>query len=146
MFLPAAGAIWVQTMPAALAEHLPDVSAETRAELFGSIAIAIKYPLGHPIREGVIAGLSLRPPHLCPSHAHIYGDEHASTMLTLAHTAYDETMKRMLLAAAVVAVMPVLLALAMPDWPLSDKRGEEDDGERRRRSGSIPGGRSQERP
>lgn len=48
--------------------------------------------------------------------------------------AYDEVMKHMLLAAAAVAVFPVVLALAMPDYTLSDKRasviGEEDEGRR----------------
>jgi hypothetical protein len=43
-------------MPSALAKHLDFVSASERAELFGSIAAAAAYPVGHPVREGVIKG------------------------------------------------------------------------------------------
>lgn len=51
--------------------------------------------------------------------------------------AYDEVMKQMLAAAALVAVVPVLLAMAMPDYVLSDKRASvlaADEGEVSRRN------------
>ncbi|KAF8060651.1 drug:h+ antiporter [Lyophyllum atratum] len=50
-----AGAIWTNLMPGRLATHLPSVSEEDRALLFGSIVEAMKYERGTPIREGVIS-------------------------------------------------------------------------------------------
>jgi hypothetical protein len=41
-------------MPGALAQNLPSLSVEKRAELFGSITAAAEYPMGDPIRTGVI--------------------------------------------------------------------------------------------
>ena len=52
----AAGGIWRNLMPANLARFLPFLDEATRAELFGSILLAAKYPLGDPIRTGVIQG------------------------------------------------------------------------------------------
>ncbi|GLB36916.1 putative major facilitator superfamily protein [Lyophyllum shimeji] len=49
-----AGAIWTNLMPGRLARHLPGVSEEDRAVLFGSIVEVLKYDRGTPIREGVI--------------------------------------------------------------------------------------------
>jgi uncharacterized protein with ACT and thioredoxin-like domain len=46
-------------MPAALAKHLPFLSPSKRAELFGSITAAAEYPMGDPVRVGVIAGVFL---------------------------------------------------------------------------------------
>ena len=43
-------------MPGNLARFLPFLDEATRAELFGSILLAAKYPLGDPIRTGVIQG------------------------------------------------------------------------------------------
>lgn len=43
-------------MPERLAVHLPFVSADERATLFGSITSVTAYPRGDPIREGVIMG------------------------------------------------------------------------------------------
>lgn len=50
-----AGAIWTNTMPEKLAQHLPQLNATARAELFGSITSVTAYPRGDPVREGVIA-------------------------------------------------------------------------------------------
>jgi hypothetical protein len=52
--LSLASAIWNNFMPAALAQTLPFLSAEKRAELFGSITAAAEYPMGDPVRTGVI--------------------------------------------------------------------------------------------
>ncbi|KAG1814292.1 MFS general substrate transporter [Suillus subaureus] len=49
-----AGAIWSNTMPDNLEKYLPWLTDEKRAELFGSITLAASYPLGDPVREGVI--------------------------------------------------------------------------------------------
>ncbi|PPQ72102.1 hypothetical protein CVT26_006880 [Gymnopilus dilepis] len=49
-----AGAIWTNEMPKRLAVHLPFVSADERATLFGSITSVTSYPRGDPIREGAI--------------------------------------------------------------------------------------------
>ena len=43
-------------MPGKLAKHLPFISEEDRATLFGSITQVLAYDRGTPIREGVIAG------------------------------------------------------------------------------------------
>jgi hypothetical protein len=51
-----AGAIWSNTMPDNLEKYLPWLTDEQRAELFGSITSAASYPLGDPVREGVISG------------------------------------------------------------------------------------------
>ncbi|KAG6885294.1 hypothetical protein C0993_003578 [Termitomyces sp. T159_Od127] len=53
-----AGAIWSNLMPDKLAQHLPFVSEEDRAALFGSITTVLAYDRGTPIREGVIAAYS----------------------------------------------------------------------------------------
>jgi len=53
-----AGAIWTNLMPGRLAVHLPFVSEDERAKLFGSITLARQYGLGTPIREGAIAAYS----------------------------------------------------------------------------------------
>jgi len=90
-----AGVIWSNTMPSNLEKYLPSLSAEERAELFGSIRSAASYPLGHPIREGVI-------------------------------NAYDDTMKIMVTTATILSVIPILLALAMPNWYLGDKQNAID--------------------
>ncbi|KAG1847454.1 major facilitator superfamily domain-containing protein [Suillus tomentosus] len=90
-----AGAIWSNTMPGNLEKYLPSLTNEERAELFGSIRSAASYPLGHPIREGVI-------------------------------NAYDDTMKIMVTAATILSVIPILLALAMPNWYLGDKQNAID--------------------
>jgi hypothetical protein len=42
-------------MPTRLAYHLPFLSADDRALLFGSIYGAVAYPRGDPVREGVIS-------------------------------------------------------------------------------------------
>ena len=47
-------------MPDNLAKNLPQLSAEQRAELFGSITDVLTYPRGDPIREGVITGKSYK--------------------------------------------------------------------------------------
>ncbi|KAG6862553.1 hypothetical protein C0995_000101 [Termitomyces sp. Mi166 len=53
-----AGAIWSNIMPGKLAQHLPFLSEEDRAGLFGSITAVLAYDRGTPIREGVIAAYS----------------------------------------------------------------------------------------
>lgn len=54
----AAGSIWSRMMPAQLEKHLPFLTPERRAELFGSILLAREKPRGDPTREGVILGES----------------------------------------------------------------------------------------
>ncbi|KAG1854483.1 major facilitator superfamily domain-containing protein [Suillus subalutaceus] len=78
-----------------LEKYLPWLTDEKRAELFGSITLAASYPLGDPVREGVIS-------------------------------AYDDTMKIMVTTATVLSVIPVLLALAMPNWYLGDRQNAID--------------------
>ncbi|KAH8109673.1 drug:h+ antiporter [Phellopilus nigrolimitatus] len=90
-----AGAIWTSTMPEKLAAALPQLSADERAALFGSITDVLQYPRGSPIREGVIS-------------------------------AYDDTMKVMVITATGLSVVPILLALFMPNWYLGDTQNAVD--------------------
>jgi hypothetical protein len=99
-------------MPAALAKHLPFLSPGKRRELFGSITAAAAYPLGSPVREGVIAGSSPFP----FANAGPASDDRMSL------SAYDEVMRHMIIAAAVFAVVPLVFAFRMPDWYLADKQ------------------------
>lgn len=62
------GAIWSSGMPAALKEHLPDLTQEERDVLFGSITDVRARPMGDPVRQGVIAGTFLVPPVGFVSH------------------------------------------------------------------------------
>ncbi|KAI0666516.1 drug:h+ antiporter [Trametes maxima] len=84
-----AGAIWTNTMPDKLAQHLPTLNQTTRDTLFGSITSVMVLPFDDPTRQGVIA-------------------------------AYSDTMHIMVIAATVLAVVPMLLSVAMPNWYLGD--------------------------
>ncbi|CDO70201.1 hypothetical protein BN946_scf184942.g1 [Trametes cinnabarina] len=90
-----AGAIWTNTMPGKLAEHLPALNQTERDTLFGSITSVMVLPFDDPTRQGVIA-------------------------------AYGDTMRNMLIAATVLAVVPMLLSIAMPNWYLGDKQNAVD--------------------
>lgn len=108
----AAGAIWSNTMPSNLEKYLPWLTDEQRAELYGSIALAASYPRGDPVREGVINGTSQIPLPCTSTHQSC--------------SAYDDTMKIMVTVATVLSVVPVLLALAMPNWYLGDRQNAID--------------------
>ena len=41
--------------------------------------------------------------------------------------AYDETMKTMVIAATAIAVIPILLALFLPNWYLGDTQNAVDN-------------------
>ncbi len=43
-------------MPGKLAKHLPNLSEANRTALYDSITTVTAYPIGDPIREGVISG------------------------------------------------------------------------------------------
>ncbi|KAI0367339.1 drug:h+ antiporter [Pilatotrama ljubarskyi] len=86
-----AGAIWTNTMPGKLAEHLPALNQTERDTLFGSITSVMVLPFDDPTRQGVIA-------------------------------AYGDTMHVMLIVATVLAVVPMLISLAMPNWYLGDQQ------------------------
>ncbi|KAH9896440.1 drug:h+ antiporter [Cubamyces lactineus] len=90
-----AGAIWTNTMPGKLAEHLPALNQTERDTLFGSITSVMVLPFDDPTRQGVIA-------------------------------AYGDTMRVMLIVATVLAVVPMLLSLGMPDWYLGDRQNAVD--------------------
>lgn len=52
--------------------------------------------------------------------------------------AYDDVMRRMIMAAIVFAILPLLLAIRMPDWYLADKQTaveEDEQSERAHRRG-----------
>ena len=51
-----AGGIWRKVMSGNLAKFLPFMDEATRAEVCDSIYLAVKYPLGDPIRTDVIQG------------------------------------------------------------------------------------------
>ncbi|KAI9060414.1 drug:h+ antiporter [Trametes sanguinea] len=101
-----AGAIWTNTMPGKLAEHLPALNQTERDTLFGSITSVMVLPFDDPTRQGVIA-------------------------------AYGDTMRDMLIAATVLAVVPMLLSIAMPDWYLGDKQNAVDGVDLRGEADSV---------
>ncbi|KAI0092894.1 drug:h+ antiporter [Irpex rosettiformis] len=91
-----AGAVWTNTMPKNLAKYLPQLSAEEREKLYGSLTTVTTYPRGDPIREGVIS-------------------------------AYDRTMRTLVIAATCISVVPILFSLMMPDYHLNDKQNAVDN-------------------
>lgn len=117
-----AGAIWSGAMPGALKEHLPGLTQEERDVLFGSITDVRARPLGDPVRQGVIAGSS--------SSSEVAG----GLLLISSSIAYSDTMKTMLIVATVLSVVPVGLALLMPDWYLGDQQNAVYDADAGRRS------------
>lgn len=54
-----AGAMWSALMPGNLAKALPELSEQERKKLFGSISDVLQYPREHPIRQGVIEGMTV---------------------------------------------------------------------------------------
>ncbi|KAI0828474.1 drug:h+ antiporter [Trametes gibbosa] len=92
-----AGAIWTNTMPDKLAEHLPMLNQTTRDTLFGSITNVMALPFDDPVRVGVI-------------------------------NAYGDTMRVMLIAATVLAIVPMLSSLGMPNWYLGDQQNAVEGG------------------
>jgi len=113
-------------MPGNLARFLPFLDEATRAELFGSILLAVKYPLGDPIRTGVIQGGQAS--HVFCRFFHLSRS---------APAAYGETMKIMTIVATVVAIFPPIFALLLPDLYLGDGQNAVDEtdlgGEKARR-------------
>ncbi|KXJ88897.1 major facilitator superfamily domain-containing protein [Microdochium bolleyi] len=59
------GAIWNSTLPNALAEFLPQLSAPERAAIAADLAKQLSYPMGHPIRAAVIAAYDLAQVRMC---------------------------------------------------------------------------------
>ncbi|KAI8995203.1 drug:h+ antiporter [Trametes punicea] len=113
-----AGAIWTNTMPKELEKHLPNLNATERAQLFGSITSVTALPYDDPTRQGVIAGTS---------PIHLPADSQSESHLThLPRIAYGDTMRDMLIAATVLAVVPILLSLGMPNWYLGDRQNAVD--------------------
>ena len=61
-------------------------------------------------------------------------------MFVWTRTAYSDTMKTMLVLATLLSVIPVVLALLMPDWYLGDQQNAVYESEL---GGGGPGGSSQ---
>lgn len=102
-------------MPKKLDKYLSFIPQEQRDTLFGSITDVVAYPRGDPIREGVISGTY--PPCLL---------FHLSNFLNY-NIAYDDTMKIMIIAATALSVIPIFLALLMPNWYLGDTQNAVDE-------------------
>ena len=68
-------------MPDKLAQHLPNVNATERAELFGSITSIAALPYDDPTRQGVIAGESPSLPSLSIYLAYPRQEQTADTPL-----------------------------------------------------------------
>lgn len=103
-------------MPRRLAFHLPFLTDEQRAELFGSIYAAAAYPRGNPIREGVIGG----------KHS-LFFSVSVTILLTFPPLAYDDVMKILTIAATVFAAVPFFLSFFVPDWYLGDQQNAVDN-------------------
>ncbi|KEZ43292.1 Siderophore iron transporter mirb [Scedosporium apiospermum] len=50
-----AGGIWVNVLPNQLIKHLPDDAKDQWADIYGSLVIQQEWPVGTPIRDGIIA-------------------------------------------------------------------------------------------
>jgi hypothetical protein len=104
-------------MPAKLREYLPDADEALRKELFGSVESAVKYPHGSIVREGVIRGMLTSPVDRRPA---------ADLNVPISAAAYGDTMKVMVVVAAAVSLVPLLLALAIPEWYLGNRQNAVD--------------------
>lgn len=121
-----AGAIWSGMMPGKLRDYLPALSQDERDELFGNITAVRARPMDDPVRQGVVNGAS--PPHpsslvFTPPPA-FETDRCAPACAT---TAYSDTMKRMLIIATALSVIPLVLSLLMPNWYLGDQQNAVED-------------------
>lgn len=104
-------------MPGKISQYLPFLPEADRQQLFGSIVYAASFPRGHPVREGVIAGMSsVNPPAPRPTNVYV-----------ILESAYSDVMETMLIVATVLSVFPIFIALAMPNWHLGDKQNAVDD-------------------
>lgn len=99
-------------MPPRLTKHLPTATPGQIALLFGSTIAVKAYPADDPIRLGVITG---KP----PTHSFNCG-------LMMDSTAYNDVMKIMTVVAIVFAIIPIILALFMPNWHLGDFQNAVD--------------------
>ena len=61
------GAIWNSTLPTALRELLPDISAEELFLLCSDLKKQLSYPMGHPIRDAVILAYDQAQVKMCIS-------------------------------------------------------------------------------
>lgn len=48
------GAIWSNTLPGELRKNLPEGSKDKAAAIYGSLAVALSYPVGSPVREAIV--------------------------------------------------------------------------------------------
>ena len=101
-------------MPDKLREYLPALSQEERDVLFGDIIAVTSRPMEDPVRQGVISGMSGSLGGL--------GDGADGPL----YIAYSETMKIVLVLAAMLSVIPVVLSFFMPNWYLGDKQNAVD--------------------
>lgn len=115
-----AGAIWSNEMPKALAKYLPDLTQDQRDALFGSITDVRSLPLSDPTRQGVISGTYSYSPYFK------FNPELQTENSLTTTTAYDSTMKTMIIAATALSVVPILISLFMPNWYLGDRQNAVD--------------------
>ncbi|KAL0570723.1 hypothetical protein V5O48_011242, partial [Marasmius crinis-equi] len=90
------GAIWTNEMPGRLAVHLPNLNETERAQIFSSISL---------IRDMYPQGSPTREGIIL---------------------AYGDVMKTLLIAATCIAIIPLLLSFALPEWRLGDSQNAVD--------------------
>ncbi|KAK1232837.1 hypothetical protein PQX77_004003 [Marasmius sp. AFHP31] len=90
------GTIWTNQMPDRLAVHLPNLNETERAQIFSSINL---------IRDMYPVGTPTREGIIA---------------------AYGDVMRSLLITATCIAIIPLLLSLAMPDWHLGDSQNAVD--------------------
>ncbi|KAF9269901.1 drug:h+ antiporter [Marasmius fiardii PR-910] len=90
------GAIWTNEMPSRLAVHLPNLNETERSQIFASISL---------IRDQYLEG--------------------SETRIGIV-AAYSDVMRSLLIAATCIAVVPLLISLAMPEWHLGDTQNAVD--------------------
>ncbi|KAJ8081510.1 hypothetical protein PM082_007355 [Marasmius tenuissimus] len=108
------GTIWTNQMPDRLAVHLPNLNETERAQIYSSINF---------IREMYPAGTPTREGIIA---------------------AYSDVMRSLLITATCIAVIPLLLSLAMPEWHLGDSQNAVDQTDLAGRRGTSSSTTSEE--
>lgn len=111
-------------MPANLARYLPALSDSARAELYGSIASVAAIPPRRPPLGKASSSVRARSTLYLCSTFRCLG---FANMAVVVVVAYDDTMKVMIVAATALSVVPIVLALVMPNLYLGDTHNAVED-------------------
>jgi hypothetical protein len=59
------GAIWTNTFPQSLANHLPESAQGNLTDIYGSLEVQLSYPKGDPIRDAIILSYGEAQRYMC---------------------------------------------------------------------------------